>query len=376
MKIERPIWADDVIAPQISGIPPYVPGKPISELTRELGIKNAIKMASNENPLGPSPLAMKAISASLKDIHIYPEASAPDLRLNIAAKFNVNSDCVIVGNGSDEIMALAAHVFLQKGSEAIMGEIAFSMYRICVQAFGGNAIRVPLNDYKNDLDAMYRAVTDKTRLIFIAIPNSPTGTIVSRREFEDFLSSVKYRKLVVVVDEAYAEYVQDPDCPQGIDYIADSPPVLVLRTFSKIYGLAGLRIGYGIGPEWIIELLNRVKPPFNANLLAQIAANEALHDEDHLERSREVTRTGLVYLYNELTSIGFSVIPSEANFITFCGTENARSIYEGLLRQGIIIRHLASFGMEKCIRVTVGTMDENKRFMAGLKETLRIIQSS
>jgi histidinol-phosphate aminotransferase len=371
MKQKKPDWLDRVVAPHILSIPPYVAGKPIAELAREMGISDAVKMASNENPLGPSPLAMKAMEDSLRKAHVYPESSAPELRAVLAARNGILPEGVIIGNGSDEIMEMAAHVFIRHDDEAIMGENAFAMYRICVEAFGGTAVRVPLKDYRMDLTATAKAVNERTRLIFLAIPNSPTGTIVSRSEFESFYKDLPKEGVLLLLDEAYHEYIQDPDCPQGMDYLGGDVPVLVLRTFSKVYGLAGLRIGYGLGEPWLIELMNRVRPPFNANAIGQIGALAALDDAEHLERSIETTRAGIRYLSRELTALGLEVIPSQANFVSFCMRVNARALYEGLLKEGIIVRHLASFGMENCIRVTVGREWENKLFVTSLKKVLK-----
>jgi histidinol-phosphate aminotransferase len=370
MSSNRPSWIDQRISPHILSIPPYVPGKPVAELARELGIAEAVKMASNENPLGPSPSAVRAMETHLSQSHVYPESSAPELRAAIASRFDLSPDCIILGNGSDEIMEMVAHVFLQPGDEAVMAENAFSMYRICVEAFGGIAVRVPLLNYRSDLSAMAGGVTDRTRVIFLAVPNSPTGTIVSRGEFEAFLRDLPKSRLVLVVDEAYREYVQEPDCPNGIDYIGGEVPILVLRTFSKIYGLAGLRVGYGLGDAWLIELLNRVRPPFNVNALAQAGAAAALDDVEHLKRSQAMTRSGMEYIVQELQLMGFETIPSAANFVSFCWNKDARPLYEALLREGVIVRHLASFGMDKCIRVTVGRDEDNRRFIAALKKTL------
>jgi len=370
MASKRPSWIEQRISPHILSIPPYVPGKPVAEVARELGIPEAIKMASNENPLGPSPLAIKAVETHLLQSHVYPESSAPELRAALAARFELSPDSIILGNGSDEIMEMVAHVFLQMGDEAVMAANAFSMYRICVEAFGGKAVRVPLRDYRSDLSAMARGVTERTRLVFLAVPNSPTGTIVSSGEFESFLKDLPKGQLVLVLDEAYREYVQEPDCPNGMNYIGSDLPILVLRTFSKIYGLAGLRVGYGLGDPWLMELLNRVRPPFNVNALAQAAAAAALDDVEHLKRSRTMTHSGMAYIGQELNEMGLETIPSQANFVSFCWDRNAKPLYEALLREGIIVRHLSSFGMEKCIRVTVGREDENKRFVAALKKTL------
>jgi histidinol-phosphate aminotransferase len=370
MASKRPSWTEQRISPHILSIPPYVPGKPVAEVARELGIPEAIKMASNENPLGPSPLAVKAVETHLLQSHVYPESSAPELRAALASRFGLSPDSIIFGNGSDEIMEMVSHVFLQMGDEAVMAANAFSMYRICVEAFGGKAVRVPLRDYRSDLSAMARGVTDRTKLVFLAVPNSPTGTIVSCGEFESFLMDLPKGQLVLVLDEAYREYVQEPDCPDGVKYIGSDLPILVLRTFSKIYGLAGLRVGYGLGDPWLIELLNRVRPPFNVNTLAQAAAAAALDDVEHLKRSRAMTHSGMAYIVRELNEMGLETIPSQANFVSFCWDRNANPLYEALLREGVIVRHLSSFGMENCIRVTVGREDENKRFIAAMKKTL------
>jgi histidinol-phosphate aminotransferase len=370
MQSTRPTWIEGVVDPTVLAIPPYVPGKPVAELERELGVVNAVKMASNENPLGPSPLAVKAVEGHLWNAHVYPESSAPELRAALAANFGLTSEQVILGNGSDEIMEMCAHVFMRPGCEAVMAANTFSMYRICVEAFGGKAVRVELRDYRLDLKAMVSAVTENTRIVFLTIPNSPTGTIISKAEFDAFIRDLPRDGLILVVDEAYREYVQDPDCPQGVDYVGKGVPVLVLRTFSKIYGLAGLRVGYGFGDSWLVELLNRVRPPFNVNSLAQTAALAALGDFDHLRKSLEVTTEGIRYLSAELRSLGMEVIPSQANFLTFCVGANAKLVYEALLREGVIVRHLGSFGMEEGIRVTVGREPENRRFIFALKKVL------
>jgi len=242
-----------------------------------------------------------------------------------------------------------------------------------VEAFGGRAVRIPLKNYAYNLPAMAKAVTEKTKLIFIAIPNSPTGTIVSRSNFKSFLDDVRDEKLVVVIDEAYREYVRDLDCPNGLEYIGSGVPVLILRTFSKIYGLAGLRVGYGMAEAWLIELLNRVRAPFNVNSIGQVAALAALEDHEHIQRSLEITATGMQYLEHELKNLGFEVVPSQANFLCFCASRNTKYIYEALLRRGVIVRHLASFGMENCIRVTIGKQPENERFIESLKEVVKEI---
>jgi len=370
MSAQAPEWVRRVVSEHILSIPPYVPGKPRAELERELGITDSVKMASNENPLGPSPLAIAAIEGYIRGIHVYPESSAPALRAALAKRLGVAEEAVILGNGSDEIMLLAAHVFMRPGDEAIIGEHTFSMYRIVVEAFGGRVKSVPLKNHRFDVEAMVAAVTLRTRLIFIANPNSPTGTVVSRSDFEFLLESLPREGIAVLMDEAYGEYVRDGDVPRALTYVGAGVPLIVLRTFSKIYGLAGLRIGYGVSEPWLVELLNRVRPPFNVNSVAQVAAAAALDDEDHIRQSRLTNEVGIQYLETELKRLGFEVIPSQANFIAFCLDRNAKPVYEALLRIGVIVRHLASFGMDRCIRVTIGKEAENRRFIAALEQIL------
>jgi histidinol-phosphate aminotransferase len=370
-----PEWIENAIPKHIHSIPPYQPGKPIEELERDLGIRGAVKLASNENPLGPSPLAIKAIDRRLKLAHFYPEGAAPGLRRALADRLGVTESGIVLGNGSDEIIQFVAHLFIRPGLNAIIGANTFSMYRICVDAFGGEIRPVPLNDYRFDLGAMADAVTRDTRLIFLTIPNNPTGTIISRSELRSFLSDLPSEGIIVVLDEAYHEYATDPNCPNGLEYIGGVPPVLVLRTFSKLYGLAGLRVGYGITEPWLADLLNRVKPPFNVNSIAQAAAIAALDDHEHVAGSLENNRNGLAYLKEELEKLGLLVIPTQANFIMFRLSGDAGPVYEALLKKGVIVRYLASFGLSDCIRVTIGTGDENRRFITALTEVLNDLES-
>lgn len=354
----------DLIKEHVQSIPPYIPGKPIAEVERELGIYGAIKMASNENPLGPSPVALERLQSQLSRCHIYPESSAPELRTAIGSRFNLSPDQVILGNGSDEIMQLCAHVLIGPQDEAIIPANSFSMYRIVVESFGGKVIQVPLReDYCVDLENMAAAVTDRTRVIFFANPNSPTGTVIKTQDVEKFFHNLPSDKLLVIIDEAYNEFVRNDSCPQGVSYLKQYIPVIVLRTFSKIYGLAGLRLGYGLSHEWFVEMLNRVRAPFNTNALAQVAAVGALGDCYHVEKTRELVWRGIDYLTSSLTALGFYVIPSQANFVCFRVPGRARALYEHLLTSGIIVRHLASFGMDDWIRVTPGTMEDNEVFV-------------
>ncbi len=370
MAFARPDWFSDLVPSHIMSIPPYVAGKPVAELERDLGVHDAIKLASNENPLGPSPGALESIRSVLGMAHVYPEDSGPILRQALAERLGLDAESVILGNGSDELMAMATHLFIQPGTQTVVPANAFSMYRICVRSFAGEIVPVALIDYRFDLKAMAKAVTPKTRLVFLTVPNNPTGTIVSRGDFEAFLDDMSGKRLVLVLDEAYGEYVRDPDCPKGLDYLHGEVPILVLKTFSKIYGLAGLRIGYGFGAPWLVELLNRVRPPFNVNSVAQAGALGALGDPDHVRRSFTHNAQAMALLETELKAMGVGVVPSQANFLTFCLDHDARWVFDALLLKGVIVRHLASFGMPDCIRVTVGTESENRRFLSALGEVL------
>lgn len=368
---QEPSWVREAIQPYVLSIPPYIPGKPVAEVQRELGIKKAIKLASNENALGPSLMAIKAMRKHILEAHIYPESSAPDLRARIAQEYSLDPGNVILGNGSDEIMQMLAHVFLTTNDEAIIAENSFSMYRIVTKLFGAKPVFIPLKDYHLDLESTLQAVTDHTRVIFLASPNSPTGTIIRRLAMQEFLEQLMDKRVVVVFDEAYAEYVNDPDAASGLELINEYPTVIVLRTFSKIYGLAGLRVGYGLAQPWMIDLLNRVRAPFNVNLIAQAAACAALEDVLHVENTLDMNSFGMNYLSNELTELGCEVIPSQANFLTFIPPIDAGIVYEELLKKGIIVRRLTSFGMPEHIRVTVGAIAQNFSFIEKLGRLLK-----
>ncbi len=368
MSAEIPDWAKTRGMPHVLSIPKYVPGKPVAELEREFGISNAIKLASNENPLGPSPKAMDAIIKNVGMTNIYPESTGPELRKSLAESYSVSIDQVILGNGSDEIMQMLAHIFVGVDDEVIMPQNAFSMYEIVTRLFGGRSVKTPLTSFRPDLNAMAAAITDRTRILFLSNPHSPTGTIIGKSEFEELLDVTRERGVILVLDEAYREYVDSSDCPTGVDYIDRSENLIFLRTFSKIYGLAGLRIGYGIAQPWLIQLLNRVRPPFNVNLLAQDAASAALLDSDHFSRSRETNSMGKKFLFDGLNSLGFDPIPTQANFIAFRPNCDAESLYLELLKEGVIVRHLKSFGLPGHIRVTIGLEDQNRKFINALEK--------
>ena len=353
------------VHPDIASLSPYVPGKPIEELQRELGLTRVIKLASNENPLGSSPKALTALREGTSALHRYPDGGGFRLREALADRWKVTRDQVILGNGSDEILGLLARTFLAPGDEAVMADQTFVIYRMEVTAAHGKPIVVPLKQWKHDLQAMASAVTDRTRLLFLCNPNNPTGTMVSADEVELLLSRVPAHVLVVF-DEAYFEYVRSPQFPDSMAYVKQGRNVIVLRTFSKIHGLAGLRIGYGLATTEITNFLNRVRPPFNANSLAQCAALAALGDEDHVARSRAVNEAGMEQMVKGLSSLGFAPVPSEANFVYVDVGREGRTVFEALLREGIIIRHIEG----PMVRVTVGLEEENREFLAALKRVI------
>lgn len=352
----------------IRNLTPYPPGMPVEELERRLGISGSIKLASNENPLGPSPRAVEAVAAALAGIHRYPDGSAFHLTRRIAERLGVPPDHVLVGNGSNELLDIVTRTFVRQGDEAVMADQAFVIYRMIVQAAGGRPRTVPLRGFTHDLEAMADAVGPGTRIVFLANPNNPTGTIYRRAAWEDFLAAIP-PWVVVVADDAYAEYVDDPEYPDSIACRRPDRLVLTLRTFSKVYGLAGLRIGYGVGPPELIAALARVRQPFSVNALAQVAALAALDDEEHVRRTLEVNRQGLAYLYRECERLGLAYVPSHANFL-LVHVGRGTAVYEALLRDGVIVRPMAMYGLGEYIRVTVGTMEENHRFVASLERVL------
>ncbi|HSB30761.1 MAG TPA: histidinol-phosphate transaminase [Candidatus Sulfobium mesophilum] len=346
----------------VLGIQPYVPGKPIEELERELGISNSIKLASNENPVGPAPAAIHAIKESFADINRYPDGSGFYLKRALAEKLDVSDEEIILGNGSNELLDLAAKTFLKDGDEAVMATPSFVVYFMAVQSVGGKSIQVPLKNYTHDLSAMAASITPATRMVFIANPNNPTGTINKKDEFESLMEKVP-DDVLVVMDEAYYEYVSDHDYADSMKYLRSEKNILILRTFSKIYGLAGLRVGYGIAKKEILADMNRLRAPFNTSTIAQKAALAALSDDAHVSRSREVNSAGKEYLYRELGALGISFIPTEANFV-YIPVEGSVALYERLLKMGVIIRPMGP----GAVRVTIGLPEENRRFIEALKQ--------
>jgi histidinol-phosphate aminotransferase len=357
-----------LVPPWLASLVPYQPGKPIEEVEREYGIRDSVKLASNENPLGPSPRAVAALRAALADVHRYPDGGGFYLKAKLAEKLGVTPAGIVLGNGSNEILELVARSFLRPGDDAVMSAQAFVVYASVVQAAAAIPRAVPLARFTHDLDGIASAIRKTTRIVFLGNPNNPTGTIYRRAEFERFLERVP-RDVVVVADDAYAEYVDDAEYPRTLDYQKDGRLLVALRTFSKIYGLAGLRIGYGIASEEIVAALERIRQPFNVNSLAQAAALAALDDDEHVERSRRANREGLLYLEREFGHLGLECVPSQANFVLVHVGDGAR-VYEGLLRRGVIVRPVAGYGFPEHVRVTVGTAAENERLVAALAEVL------
>jgi len=353
----------------ILGIAPYEPGKPIEELERELMIHNPIKLASNENPLPPSDRVQKAIIAALSSLDRYPDGSGFYLRQALAKKHGVMPDQVVLGNGSNELIELLVRSFLRPGDEAVVPHPSFVVYPMIVQAAGGVRVMVMLKDFRLDLDAMARAITPMTKIVFVANPNNPTATIVTRDEVEHFMSRVPERT-IVVFDEAYIEFAMGPDFPDTLSYVKQGKKLVVLRTFSKAASLAGLRVGYGIADADAIALMNRIRQPFNVNSLAQVAALAALDDEVHILECVRMIEAGRHFLYDEFKRIGLQYVPSRANFILVDVGRNAADIYQKLLHQGVIVRPMTPFGLETALRITVGTPEENRKLVKALRVVL------
>ena len=359
----------DQVPEYIRSLIPYEPGKPIEEVEREYGISNSVKLASNENPLGPSPKAVAAMRAKLDQLNLYPDGDCYYLKQGLSRKLGVAPETLIFGNGSNEIIELAARTFLRPGEEAVMAEQAFVVYQLIVQSVGAQSRAVPLRNFTHDLPALAEAVSPRTRMIFLANPNNPTGTIFRRAEWERFLDNVP-PGVLLIVDEAYFEYVQDADYPDSLRYHTNERAILTLRTFSKLYGLAGLRIGYGIGSKELIGLMQRVRQPFNVNAPAQWGALAALDDGEHVRRSLDVNRQGLEFLRKEFTRLGLEFVPSQANFI-LVRVGRGQEVFQQLLKQGVIVRPTACYRFPEYVRVTVGTMEENKKFIQTLEKVIR-----
>lgn len=349
---------------------PYIPGKPVEILERQLGVKNALKFASNENPLGPSPLALKALRESNHLLNRYPDSSSYFLREKLGERFGFPMEQFIVGNGTTQLIELVCHLFLGSGDEAVIADPSFLMYPICIELMGAKAVAVPLKEYRHDLAAMAQAVTPRTKVVFICNPNNPTGTIVTKTEVRELFSKIP-DNVLVVFDEAYHEYVEHDDYPDAMEYLREGKFVIVLRTFSKVYALAGLRVGYGVASEQMVSLLNSVSIPFTATCLGQVAALASLNDEKQISRSLKVNSEGMQFLHEELSRIGLGVVESYANFMAVDLKTDARELCDELEHKALIIR-AAGLGLPASFaRITVGTQRENERLIQGLKEVLR-----
>ena len=346
----------------------YTPGTPIEDVKRQLKLSSVIKLASNENALGPSPKAIAALRKAVDSLHRYPDATCRELRAALAKKLRVDPASLIVGNGSDELIVLALRAFVDPGDEVVVATPTFLIYELQARACGASVVTVALRQYRYDLAAMKAAVTPHTKLVFIANPDNPTGTYVTRRELEDFLRGLPL-DTIVFLDEAYYEFVEASDYPQTLRYVADHP-VIVTRSFSKAYGLAGLRVGYGIAQPELIAAMHAVREPFNVNSLAQVAASAALSDTAFLTRTRQLVREGRRYLTAALDAMRLRHIPSVTNFILIKLGPRAAEVARALLARGIIVREMSAWKLPDCIRVTIGTTAENRRFIQALKQCL------
>ena len=357
--------------PGVQKLSPYVPGKPVDELARELDLDPAsiVKLASNENPLGPSPKVLEAISAELAELTRYPDGNGFALKRQLAAHCGVALNQVTLGNGSNDILELVARAYLAPGLNAVFSEHAFAVYPISTQAVGAQGRAVPAKDYGHDLDGMLAAIDENTRVIFVANPNNPTGTWFGPQALSDFLALVPERVLVVL-DEAYIEYAEGDELPDGLEYLSRYPNLLVSRTFSKAYGLAALRVGYGISSAPVADVLNRVRQPFNVNSLALAAACAALSDSEYLADSRRVNDAGMAQLQDGLRAMDLSWIPSRGNFIAVDLGRESMPLYQALLREGVIVRPVANYGMPHHLRVSIGLPEENARFLEALAKVL------
>ncbi|MGD2186228.1 MAG: histidinol-phosphate transaminase [Desulfobacterales bacterium] len=359
------------IAHYFSKIKPYVPGKPIEEVQREYGIDNSIKLASNENPLGPSPMAVEAIRRTVAKLHRYPDADGYELIRAIAEKNNIARENIVLGNGSDDIIALLARVLLRPGDEVILPQPSFLFYEISILTSGAIPIWVPLNSFNTDLAGMLQKISPKTRMIFINVPHNPTGTIISRYDFEEFIAEIPPH-IVIVLDEAYIEFVREAKCANSFDFLKTDKAIVGLRTFSKAFGLAGLRVGYGVMPTALAEIVHRIRQPFNVNTLAQVAAAAALKDTEFLRMTVDLVHDELEFIYGALEKLDLAYIRSQANFymVRVGDGRSADEVFENLLKQGIIVRSMTAYGYPEYIRVNIGKHEENIRFLEALEKVV------
>ncbi|MBU4239917.1 MAG: histidinol-phosphate transaminase [Actinobacteria bacterium] len=357
----------DIAREEIKDLPVYSPGMDIDDVKRRYGVEEVIKLASNENPVGPSPLAVGAVHRAVADMSLYPDSSCAELRRRLSEKLGVEPERLLFGNGTDEIIDLIFLAFFNPGDGAVMGDPTFSSYFLTGMTVGARIVYVPLRDFGHHPEEMLGAVDESTRALFVGTPHNPTGTICTTAEFERMLAGLP-PEVILVWDEAYCEYVDDPEYPQSIPYLERYPNLVVLRTFSKIYGLAGLRVGYAVADPQVVDMLERVRPPFNVNRLAQAAAAAALEDSAHLEKSREVNALGKRYLAEELDRLGMRPVPTQANFMLFRYDHLTGNLAARLLEKGIIVRDGAALGYPGYIRLTVGTPEQNQAVIGAIEE--------
>jgi len=361
----------DLAPGYVRAIAPYPPGKPISELAREMGLNPAdiVKLASNENPLGPSPLALAAIRDCLPDLSRYPDGNGFALKSALCAKYGVKTDQVVLGNGSNDVLEFAARAFLKPGDSAVYSQHAFAVYPLVVQAVGARGIEVPALDFGNDPKAMLEAIEESTRLVFLANPNNPTGTLLAPNVLLDFIEQVP-REVLIVLDEAYYEYLAPEVAADSVSWLKRFPNLLIARTFSKAYGLAGLRVGFALAHPDVAAMLNRVRQPFNVSSVAQAAAVAALGDMAHLNRSVALNTAGMLQITAGLSKLNLDYIPSFGNFLSF-RIGNATAMYQRLLKRGIIVRPVANYGMPDYLRVSIGLAAENQKFLSALSDAMQ-----
>ncbi|MBW2616226.1 MAG: histidinol-phosphate transaminase [Deltaproteobacteria bacterium] len=353
----------------IEDLIPYPPGKPIEELERELGISGSIKLASNENPLGPSPVAVKAVMDKALTLNRYPDGSGYYLKNMLSEKFGVPFEQIVLGNGSNELIELIVRTFLSPAEHVVQAFPTFLVYEKIVKGAGGRITSVPLSNFRIDLNRMAEAITPETKVVFICNPNNPTGSVLSMDDMRNFMERIP-DDIIVALDEAYIEFVSDENAANGLDLLSDYPLLFVLRTFSKVYGLAGLRIGYGFASEKLVDYINRIRQPFNAGTLAQAAATAALEDVEFVSRTLKLVSDGLSYLYNELDDMGIEYIPSQTNFFLINVPDGGKKIFERMLKQGVIVRAMDAYGLPDYIRINAGLPEENERFIKTLKKVL------
>lgn len=370
-----PISPADLAAPAVRTLAPYVPGKPLEELEREYGIRDSIKLASNENPLGPGPKALTAMEKAVREIGLYPDGSGFTLKQALMKKHNCAAECITLGNGSNDVLVMIAEAFLTPQSEAVFSQYGFAVYPIAVQATGATARVAPANPADHamplghDLDAMARLVNERTRVVLVANPNNPTGTWLDAKSLQRFVEGIPAHTLVVI-DEAYIEYVDEPQFPDASRWLAAHPNLIVTRTFSKAYGLAGLRVGYALSQPGVAGMLNRVRQAFNVNSVALAAACAALDDKEHLQRSVASNRSGMAQLKAGLDALGIRHLPSVGNFILIDCKRPAMPVYDAMLRQGVIVRPVGNYQLPNHLRLTIGTQAQNERMLSAIKHAL------